>query len=152
MTTVQDVPAEPLIMHAAEKLQERDEVQSPDWAPFARTGAHTERIPEQENWWFIRAAAVLRKVYIYGPIGAERLSALFGGKRNRGVKPSHAVKGSRNVIRTVLQQLEAANLVHQQNEGDGRTVTPEGQKFLDDIAHEVQQDLLDETPELAKYA
>lgn len=151
MTTVQDVPAEPLIMHAADELEGNDQIVPPDWAPFARTGVHTERPPEQENWWFIRSGAVLRKVYLNGPIGAERLSALFGGKRNRGVKPFQAAKGSRNVTRTVLQQLEAAGLVHQPSEGDGRAVTPEGQRFLDNLANEVMGDLVDEEPALAKY-
>lgn len=152
MTTVYDVPAEPLIETAASELQSTDEVGPPDWSAFARTGAHKERPPEEEAWWFTRSAAILRKVYLDGPVGTERLAAGFGGKRDYGSAPHHAVKGSRNIIRKILQQLEAAGLVEKDERGrGGRQVTPEGQKFLDDLSHEVKNDLVDEIPELAKY-
>lgn len=152
MTTVYDVPAEPLIETVASELGDRDEIDPPTWSEFARTGGHRERPPEDEDWWYTRCAAVLRKVYINGPIGTERIAADYGGKRDYGSAPHHAVKGSRSIIRKALQQLQAAGLVDTDDAGrGGRKVTPEGQKFLDDLSHEVQQDLLDEIPELAKY-
>lgn len=152
MTTVYDVPAEPLIAELATQLRDDDVLTAPDWAPFARTGAHKELPPEQDEWWSTRAAAVLRKVYINGPIGTERLAGHFGGKRTPGTSPHHTVKGSRSIIRKVLQQLENADLVKQDEAGrGGREVTPEGHKLLDDLAHEVKEDLTDEIPELARY-
>lgn len=152
MTTVYDVPAEPLIESAASELEARDEIDPPSWADFVQTGGHKERPPEANDWWYTRCAAVLRKVYINGPIGTERLSADYGGKRNYGSAPYHAVKGSRSILRKALQQLQAAGLVDTDDTGrGGREVTPEGHKFLDDVAHEVKQDLVDEIPELAKY-
>lgn len=152
MTTVYDVPAEPLIERAASELSDRDEITEPEWAPFVRTGAHRERPPEENDWWFTRTAAVLRKVYLDGPVGTERLASEFGGKRNRGSRPHHATKGSRSIVRESLQQLEAAGLVEQDEHGrGGRQVTPEGQSFLDNLADEVKEDLVDEIPELAKY-
>lgn len=151
MTTVYDVPAQQLIDRIASELEDEDAIQAPEWAPFARTGAHKERPPEQQEWWSTRAAAVLRKVYLEGPIGTERLSSLYGGKRRDGSSPHHAVKGSRNIIRTVLQQLEEAGFLDQSEEQAGRAVTPEGQSFLDDLSHKVQQDVAEDIPELAKY-
>jgi small subunit ribosomal protein S19e len=151
VTTVYDVPAEPLIDRIASEMEDEDAVEPPEWAPFVRTGAHKERPPEQQDWWFTRTAAVLRKVYLEGPIGTERLSRHYGGKRRSDVSPHHSVKGSRNIIRTVLQQLEEAGYLDQSEDPAGRQVTPDGQSFLDDLAHEVQQDLTDERPELAKY-
>lgn len=151
MTTVYDVPAQPLIDRIASEMEDQDAVQPPEWAPFVRTGADKERPPEQEGWWFTRTAAVLRKVYLEGPIGTERLASHYGGKRRTDVSPPEAVKGSRSIIRKVLQQLEEADLVEQPQNEDGRTVTPEGQSFLDDLSHQVQEDLVDEVPELAKY-
>lgn len=152
MTTVYDVPAEPLIDETATQLEDFDGIEAPDWAPFARTGGHRERPPEASDWWFTRCAAVLRKVYLQGPIGTERLAAEFGGKRDHGAAPSHAVKGSGTIVRTALQQLEAADLVRTDDAGrGGRETSPEGQSFLDGVAHEVQQELVDEIPQLAKY-
>ncbi len=152
MTTVYDVPAEPLIKKAAEELRSFDEIEEPEWAPFTRTGGHREKPPTEDGWWFTRSAALLRKVYLKGPIGTERIAADYGGKRDRGAAPGHAVKGSRNIIRTSLQQLEAAGLVETNEDGrGGRKISAEGQQFLDGVSHEVKQDLLDEIPELAKY-
>lgn len=152
MTTVYDVPADVLIDRVAQELSQRDEITEPDWSPFVRTGPHKERPPDEHDWWFTRSAAVLRKVYLRGPIGTERLAAEFGGKRTNGASPHHAVKGSRSIIRRVLQQLEEAGLVEKDEAGrGGRKVSSDGQSLLDDLAHEVKQELTDEIPELAKY-
>lgn len=150
MTTVHDVPANPLIERLAARLQETEEVEPPAWAPFVKTGVHKERPPEQDDWWFLRSAAILRKVYLNGPVGTARLQGHYGGKRNRGSKPHRVRKGSGSVIRNALQQLEAAGLL-ETVQGQGRRVTPEGQSLVDNVAHEVQDDLVDEVPELAKY-
>jgi small subunit ribosomal protein S19e len=151
VTTVYDVPADPLIRHAAAKLKDVQQVQAPDWATYARTGAHTQKAPDDPAWWHVRAAAVLRKVYTLGPIGVERLSSEFGGKRDRGSAPYHAVKGSRSVTRTLLQQLEEAGLVTGAENRKGRQITGAGKKLLDNAAHDVRKDATVKVPALAKY-
>lgn len=148
MTTVYDVPAEPLILAVGEKLKKESAIAPPEWAPFVTTGIHTEKPPVAADWWHTRAAAVLRKVYVMGTVGTERLRAEFGGPRDRGVKPNRAKKGSGSVIRDSLQQLEAAGLV-ETVKGEGRRVTGKGRGLLDNTAHEVRQKL--EIPGLAKY-
>ncbi len=151
MTTLYDVPAEALIDALADKLEERFD--RPDWAEFTKTGAQRELPPEQDNFWHIRAGSLLRKVAMNGPIGVERLSTEYGGAKggsNRyAVAPSHRSDGSKKVIRTVLQQLEEADLI-QSNEHRGREITAEGRSFLDDTAGEVLSDL--DRPELERYA
>ncbi len=104
----------------------------------------------QENWWHIRTAAVLRKVYVNGPIGTERLAAEFGGSKDRRAKPYKAVKGSRSIIRHVLQQLEATELVAA-DKNRGRMITPKGQSLLDNVARAVMKGLASKDPELSKY-
>lgn len=151
MTTVYDVPAEPLIERAAKKLKETKAVSTPEWAAFVRTGAHTEKPPEHPDWWFVRSAAVLRKIYLQGPIGTERLAAEFGGKRDRGSSPYHAVKGSRKVIRAILQQLQESGLVENVDGAKGRRVTSKGMSLLDNAAHDIRKDIEAKVPELAKY-
>lgn len=148
MTTVYDVPADPLIREVASKLKSEQAITPPAWAPFVTTGIHTEKPPVEADWWHTRAAAVLRKVYIMGPVGTERLRSEFGGARNRGVKPNHAKKGSGSVVRESLQQLEAAGLV-EAVKGEGRRVSAKGRSLLDNTAHAVRQNL--QVPGLEKY-
>jgi len=147
MVTVYDVPADKLIAKVAEKL--KDKAEPPEWAMWVKTGRHKERAPEQDDWWYIRLASVLRKVYIKGPIGTSRLAAEYGGKADRGSKRYHAVKGSRNIVRKCLQQLEKLGYVKKDKEG--RIITPEGRSFLDNVAYEVMKELVKENKDLEKY-
>ncbi len=150
MTTVFDVPAEPLLNRLAEHFRSEGKITPPEWAAFARTGVHTEKAPVQRDWWFLRTASVLRKVYLLGPIGTSRLAAEFGGARDGGSAPYHPRKGSGNIVRTALQQLEEAGYVSIR-EKRGRIVTPSGRKLLDRIAYDVLIGLAKENPQLTKY-
>lgn len=136
MVTVYDVPHEKLIENVAQKLKDSGAVSAPEWAEYVKTGVHTEKAPTQEDWWFTRAASILRKVYIKGPIGTSKLAAEYGGFVDRGSRPNRAVKGSRSIIRKSLMQLETAGLVSK-NKNNGRIVTPKGQALLDNAAKEV---------------
>ncbi len=136
MATVLDVPADTLIQKTAEELKKIEQVKMPDWALFVKTGAHKERVPQQEDWWYIRAASILRRLYIDGPVGVARLRTYYGGRKNRGAKPEHHVDAGGKIIRTILQQLESAGLV-EKADSKGRRLTSKGQAFLDKIATEI---------------
>ena len=156
MTTFYDVPADLLIPALADRLEGNDKIGLPDWAEFVKTGAHKERPPVQKNWWYLRSAAILRKVGRMGPIGVNHLSQAFGGPKNRGAAPNRATAGSRHVIRTALQQLEDAGLVTVRRNAAGtvtmgRILTSEGQKLLDAVAHEVRPLAEELYPGLGKY-
>jgi small subunit ribosomal protein S19e len=138
MVTVYDVPSEKLIANVAQKLKDSGAVNPPEWAEFAKTGRHTEKAPAQADWWYTRAASVLRKVYVKGPIGTSKLAAEYGGFVDRGSKPNKAAKGSRSIIRRSLIQLESAGLVAK-NKNNGRMVTPKGQSLLDNAAKEISE-------------
>jgi small subunit ribosomal protein S19e len=136
MVTSYDIPAEKLIEKVAAKLREIETIKAPEWAEFAKTGRHTEKAPTQKDWWHTRAASILRKVYMKGPIGSSRLAEEYGGFADRGSRPNKAVKGSRNIARKCMMQLEASGLVAK-NKNKGRVVTAKGQKLLDAAAKEV---------------
>jgi len=136
MTTVYDVPADHIIRRVAEELKKRKEIVPPAWAAFAKTGVHKEMPPEDPDWWFIRAAAVLRRVYVDGPLGVERMRSFYGGKKNRGSRPNAFRKGSGSILRKAFQQLEAAGLII--HDKTGRKVSPAGMSFLDNLSHEVK--------------
>ncbi|AKB76008.1 SSU ribosomal protein S19e [Methanosarcina lacustris Z-7289] len=149
MTTVFDVPAMEMIEKLAGILKENEKVVPPEWAENVKTGVHKELPPTNEDWWYIRCAAVLRKIYTDGPIGTERLRSVYGGKKDYGVQPSHKAKGSGSVARKTVQQLETAGFL--QKVKNGRTVSAKGRSMMDNAAHELRQDLLEKIPGLAKY-
>lgn len=150
MTTAKDVPADRLIKVTTERLKENEAITQPDWSKFVKTGVHREKPPVQKDWWYIRAAAVLRTIYTKGPIGVSRLRGKYGGNKNRGSFPNQARKGGGKIIRVCLQQLEAAELIKKDG-NKGRVVTPQGQSFLNNIAHEVLRELVKDDPNLGKF-
>ncbi len=150
MTHPNDVPPSVLLPKLAAELRTRQSVAPPPWAVFVKTGVHKQRAPDQPDWWYLRSASVLRKIYLRGFVGIERLSAEYGGKRDRGSAPYHARTGSRAVLREIVQQLEKSGLV-QPYKTRGRRVSPEGQKLLDALSRDVLKGLAEGRPELAKY-
>jgi small subunit ribosomal protein S19e len=151
LTTPYDVPASQFIEKLARYLRENvDEVQPPAWAAVAKTGSHVEKQSQNPNWWYTRTASILRKVYVHGPVGLERLRAYYGGRKDFGVKPEHAVKAGGSNIRKILQQLEAAGLIQTEN-SRGRKMSSKGRKLLQEVAEDVQKELVKTVPELKKY-
>jgi len=151
MATLYDAPTDELIDALTEELD--DVVEAPEWAAFAKTGHDREMPPQQDDFWARRAASLLRKVAVDGPAGVERLSTEYGsltkGSTRYRVAPRQKTDGSKNIIRTILQQLEDADLVQQQG-SEGRIVTGEGRSLLDDTAGDVLEEL--DRPELERYA
>ena len=138
---IQYAAPETLIMAVADKLKTIEQIQPPVWASYVKTGVHKERPPTQDDWWYIRTAAILRKVALMGPVGTSKLRVHFGGRKNRGHKPDAFRKGSGSVIRNALQQLEAAGLVKQVevHGHKGRVVTAQGESLLDSCVIEVNK-------------
>ena len=151
MTTPHDVPASKFIDRLAKYLKENvDEVQPLPWAIVAKTGTHVEKQPQNPDWWYVRSASILRKVYVYGPIGLEQLRAEYGGRKNRGVRPNRVTKAGGSNIRKVLQQLEAAELIVTLKP-QGRKMAPKGRKLLQEVAGDLQKEMIKVVPELKKY-
>ncbi|ERG96105.1 30S ribosomal protein S19e [Haloquadratum walsbyi] len=151
MVSVYDVPADALIEDVAERLSDR--IEEPEWMEYAKSGQSRELPPQQDDFWHVRAASLLRKVAKKGPIGVDRLATEYGG-RKRGsnryrVSGGHSTTGSKNIIRTALQQLEEEGLVSTAK-GQGRRISPDGQQFLDNAASEVLSEL--DRPDLERYA
>ncbi len=151
MVTALEVPANRLIAKLASYLKENvPEVKPPTWSIFVKTGCFKEKPPEDPDWWYYRAASILRKLYKAGrPVGLSELRREYGGKKRRGSAPPRTYKAPGNAIRKILQQLEQAQLVKKTREG--RILTPQGRALLDRIAIEILMELVKERPELAKY-
>jgi len=153
MVTALQVPADELIKRVAARLKESygNIIKPPEWAVFVKTGTHKEYPPLQEDWWYIRAASMLRKMYKSGePIGISTFSVIYGGKKRFGSSPPHFRRASRAIARNILKQLEAAGLVTR-IPGSGRQLTPVAVSMLDNISREIFKELADRNPELKKY-
>ena len=151
MVTPNDVPVSKFIDRLTKYLKENvDAVTPPVWTSIVKTGSHVEQQPQNPNWWYVRCASLLRKIYVHGPIGLEKLRADYGGRKSSGVKPHHASKSGGSVIRKALQQLETSGYI-ETVKSHGRRVTPAGRKLLKEVAEEVGKEMSKEFPELEKY-
>ncbi|KQC05736.1 MAG: 30S ribosomal protein S19 [Methanoculleus sp. SDB] len=149
MTTVYDIPSDVFIKKVAEELKKLDSVTPPDWAMFSKTGVHKQAPPEAEDWWYTRAASILRRVYVDGPVGVQRMRSFYGGKRDRGSNPYQFRRGSGSILRKILQQLEAAGYV--ENGREGRKVSAAGRSFMDGVANGLKAEVAESVPGIAKY-
>lgn len=126
------VDASQLIELLAKELQKVSEIKPPTWAKFVKTGAHKERPPVQDGWWYVRTASVLRTVARLGPVGTSKLQTKYGGKHSRGHKSERFARGSGSILRKALQQLEKAGMVKQGAKGihKGRVITKKASELM----------------------
>ncbi len=150
MVSVAELPADTIIQQLAAHLKEKEkEVKPPTWTIFAKTGAHLERVPNTADWWYIRCAALMRKIYLRGPIGVSRLTTSYGGSKQRGMAPNKFRRGSGAVLRKAMLQLQTAGLV---SKGDrGRVLTAKGRSLMDRLALSASRELIKSEPALKRY-
>ena len=96
MVKVYDVPADIFIDELRNVLKNYEEIEKPSFADFVKTGPHKGKQPSDPDWWFIRTASILRKLYITPEIGVQRLRNAYGGKK--------VVDISQNVSQKVVEQ------------------------------------------------
>tara|TARA_B100001971_G_C17907635_1_gene391199 strand:+ start:48 stop:506 length:459 start_codon:yes stop_codon:yes gene_type:complete len=150
MPTVYDVPSDILIERLSEQLRKVPQITPPSWTLFVKTGSHTERPPQNRDWWYTRCASLLRKVYIKGPIGLTDLRSAYGGGTRVGSAAVHHKASGGSAIRKALMQLEAAELVSKK-QGQGRFVSSRGRSLLDRISTEIFKELIKTNPSLERY-
>ncbi len=145
---VHNIKPEELIEKTALELKKIPELKPPVWANYVKTGVNKERPPIRNNFWYIRAAAILRSVYLLGPVGVSKLRTKYGSKRNRGYKPDKIYKSSGSIIRKILQGLEKAGFLTEEKKGihKGRKITKKGKEFLDNISKQIKPAVVIEKP------
>jgi small subunit ribosomal protein S19e len=136
LANVYDVDPQKLIEAVAEEFKKDENIKPPEWAVFVKTGSHKEKVPARKDWWYVRCASILRKIYIQ-PRGISRLRVAYGGRKNRGYKPERFGMAGGNIIRKGLQQLEKSGYVKKGKKG--REITPKGQKSLDNMAYKISK-------------
>ena len=119
----------------ANALKESGDLEKPEWVDFVKTGANKMRPNIEPDFWYKRAASILRQIYIKKIVGVQRLRTRFGGRKKRGMAPAEFRKSGGKIIRLILQQAEAAGLVEKsKSKKAGRQLTIKGKQFLESFA------------------
>ena len=120
----------------ANALKEIPEFQAPEWMAYVKTGIAKTRPPVDDDFWFKRAASILRQAYTRRVIGVNRLKTRYGSKKNRGMQPEIFRKGSGKIVRVILQQAEAAGLLEKTADDAkraGRKLTEKGKELMEGL-------------------
>merc|ERR1712071_426082 len=117
-------------------LKKAGKIEIPKYVDLVKLALFKELAPMDNDWYYVRCAAIARRMYIRPGTGVGGLTKIFGGNDRRGVRPGRFQKSSAGVIRHCLQQLEKMGIVEHTPNG-GRKMTKEGQRDLDRIAQQV---------------
>jgi small subunit ribosomal protein S19e len=149
MVSVHDVPSDKLITALAEQMKGVPGVEEPDWARYVKTGSHAERPPSSRDWWFTRAASLMRKLYLHGPVGLGDLERAYGGSKALHYHPKHHRDAGGSSVRMILKQLEQADLVAKTPKG--RVLSSKGRGMIDKVSNDLFASLSEENKALARY-
>ena len=150
MVNARDVSSAKLIPALAEQMKGVAGVEEPEWAKWVKTGSHAERPPTNPTWWFTRAASLMSKLYLHGPVGLTDLKRAYGGSKALNYNPKHHRDAGGSNIRKILKQLEQAELVSKTPKG--RILTSKGRATVDKVAKDIFASASAENKALARYA
>jgi len=138
--SIYEFNAQEFNLKLAEALKKVPEFKAPEWASFVKTGPAKERPIADPDFWHKRAASILRQIYRKNIVGVNRLRTKYGSKKNRGGRPEEFRKSGGKIIRTILQQSDAAGFTEiakvikgVKGKRPGRQLTEKGKKFLEGI-------------------
>lgn len=137
---VYDLDAQEYNLKLAEALKKVSEFKMPEWAEFVKSGPAKERPIDEPDFWFKRAASILRQIYKKKLAGVNRLRTRYGSKKNRGYKPEEFRRAGGKIIRAILQQSDAAGFTEiaedvkgVKKRKPGRQLTQKGKKFMEEV-------------------
>lgn len=136
---VYDFNAQEYNLKLAEALKKIPEFEQPGWSEFVKSASSKERPIEDPDFWYKRAASVLKEIYKNEIVGVNRLRVRYGSKKNRGSRPEKFRKAGGKIIRTILQQSDKAGfteikkIIKGIKGKSGRQLTEKGKSFLGDI-------------------
>lgn len=134
MTNALEIDSAKLIEKAAMKLK-ADKVAKPEYISYVKSGAGKERVPQSEDFWYVRCASILRQTYKEGPVGVNRLRTRYGNRVNHSVTRHHHARAGGSIIKDAFDALERIGYLEKTK--SGRKITSKGRSFLDKIATDV---------------
>ena len=132
---VKDVDAGKWIKGFAGHLKTQGSLEVPEFVDYAKTSAAKVLAPLDPDWYYVKAAAVLRRVYLRPFTGIGGLRKVFGSVYGKS-RPLHFKRAAGGVLRHVLQSLEKLNLLTKSDDG-GRVITKAARRDCDRVAMKV---------------
>jgi len=118
----------------AEALKTVKELEKPEWVDFVKSTVSNKRPTTEPDFYYKRAASILRQIYIKGIVGVERLRTRYGSTKERGQRRPEFRKGAGKIIRVILQQAETAGLLEKvKGKKSGRQLTEKGKALLESV-------------------
>merc|ERR1711912_8052 len=133
--TVKDVPADAFISATSDYLKRQPKFDQPKYHDYVKTGVLKEYAPYDNDWFYCRAASILRKVYLRKGTGVGALKKWYGGSNgtHRGTRKAHFATASGAIIRKAMHELETLEMMAICADG-GRVITSKGRAEMDRIA------------------
>lgn len=137
---VYEMDAQEYNLKLAEALKKVEEFEEPEWTSFVKSGSGKERPIDDADFWYKRAASILKQIYKKKIVGVNRLRTKYGSKKNRGSKPEKFKRAGGKIIRTILQQADAAGFTELakdvkgvRSKKPGRQLTQKGKEFMEGV-------------------
>merc|ERR1711870_32719 len=105
MVSVKDANQSDFVTAFAAFLKKSGKCTPPKWSDFAKTATFKQMPPADDDWFYVRTAAIARQLYF---------------------------KGNGHIARLAFQQLESMKLVEKADKG--RKLSKEGQRDMDRVA------------------
>merc|ERR1739841_1502 len=137
--TVKDVPADDFIKACADFLKRQPKFDVPKYHDIVKTATFKELAPYDEDWFYIRAASVARKVSLRKGTGVGALKKWYGGSSGShvGTCKAHFSTASGAIIRKAMLELEKLEMMEHCSDG-GRMISSKGRAEMDRIAGNIQ--------------
>jgi small subunit ribosomal protein S19e len=137
---VYELDAQEYNLKLAEALKKIPEFKQPEWVEFVKSGPGKARPIDDPDFWYKRAASILRQVYRKSIVGINRLRTKYGSKKKRGARPEEFRRAGGKIIRAILQQSDKVGFTEivkgikgVKGKKPGRQLTEKGKKFLEEI-------------------
>lgn len=137
--SVYDLDQQEYNLKLAEALKKIPEFKSPEWVEFVKSGPAKERPIDDPDFWYKRAASILKQIYKKNSVGVNRLRTKYGSKKDRGFKPEEFRKSGGKIIRVILQQADSVGFteilkpIRGVKRRSGRQLTEKGKEFMENI-------------------
>ncbi len=136
---IYEMNAQEYNLKLADALKKIPEFKAPEWIYFVKSSSSKERPINEPDFWYKRAASILKQIYRNKIVGVNRLRTKYGSKKNKGVKPEKFRKSGGKIIRIILQQSDKAGfteIIKEKGKKAGRQLTQHGKKFLEEVGDE----------------
>merc|ERR1711868_260315 len=99
MVCVKDVNQSDYVVALAAFFKKQGKMNVPKWTDYGKTNTGRQLSPHDQDWFYIRTAAIARQLYIKGVVGVGRFSKMYGMGINNGMRPGQYRTGNGHIAR-----------------------------------------------------